>query len=289
VTRIHVQDVPEVDYHVAASVRTPGHTVVVAVVVWLLHVGSAAAQAPPPPDPDEWKITDNSFLVEEAFNQEPRIFQNIFNALRVDGAWVMTFTQEWPAPGMRHQLSYTVGVNSIVGHVSYGNTFLNYRFQATEEGPGRPAFSPRVTAILPTGRRLAGEGLGGLQVNLPFSKQHGDLYFHWNAGLTWLPHGKRPDLVTPILAGSVIGRVRPMLNLMLESVVTFDADENDVGDVLRTNSFTLSPGVRGGWNLGDETQIIVGLAVPVTRVNGKTETGAFAYVSCELPFKKKKA
>ena len=263
-----------------------------AIAMVLLLAGSALAQtAAPSPAPREkvepFQILDNSFLVEEAFNQEARIFQNIVGALREDGAWVMTFTQEWPAPTVRHQLSYTVGANSLAGDASVNNTFLNYRFQAMEEGPGRPAFSPRISAILPTGRRLAGEGLGGLQVNLPFSKQHGDLYFHWNGGLTWLPHGDLPDLVTPMLAGSVIYRLRPMLNLMLESVMTFDADDDDAGEVVRTNTFTLSPGVRGGWNLGDETQIILGVAMPVTFADDKEFVGVFGYFSYELPFKKK--
>ena len=35
----------------------------------------AAAQAPPA---SPFGITDNSFLIEEAFNQDPGVFQNIF-------------------------------------------------------------------------------------------------------------------------------------------------------------------------------------------------------------------
>ncbi len=76
--------------------------VLVRVVALMLGVlvlaGSAFAQAPagtaPPRDP--FRISDNSFLVEEAFNQEAGIFQNIFGATRIDGQWAATFTQEWP-------------------------------------------------------------------------------------------------------------------------------------------------------------------------------------------------
>ena len=50
-------------------------------------------------------------------------------------------------------------------------------------------------------------------------------------------------------------------------------------------SFTLSPGARGGWNLGDQ-QIILGVAMPITWVDGSAETGVFVYLSYELPFKK---
>ena len=260
------------------------------VLLVLTLSASALAQtpaAPPAARSEPFQILDNSFLVEEAFNQEARIFQNIVGVIRQDRAWQMTFTQEWPAPNVRHQLSYTMGADSLAGSTEYSDMYLNYRFQALEEGPGRPAFSPRLSAIVPTGRKLAGEGFGGLQVNLPFSKQVDDFYFHWNGGFTWRPRGDEPALLTPSLSGSTIYRLRPMLNLMLESVLTFDADDNDIGGVDRTTTFTLSPGARGGWNIGDETQIIVGLAMPVTWAQDKAFVGGFVYFSYELPFRKK--
>jgi len=232
----------------------------------------AAAQTPQRP----FEIVDNSFLVEEAFNQDARIFQNIFTAARRGGEWQLTFTQEWPVPGRRHQLSYTLGLDTIGGGKGVSDVYLNYRFQALDEGPGRPAFSPRISGILPAGRRSAGQGDGGLQINLPFSKQRRDWYFHWNGGLTWLPRGAREDFVATAFAGSVVYRLRPMLNLMFESVAVLED----------ARALTLSPGIRGGWNLAEDTQIIVGAAAPVTRVRGETSAGVFAYFSYELPFRK---
>lgn len=42
-------------------------------------------------------IQDNSFLVEEAYNQQPGVVQHIFNALWTeDGVWALSLTQEWP-------------------------------------------------------------------------------------------------------------------------------------------------------------------------------------------------
>jgi DtxR family Mn-dependent transcriptional regulator len=261
-----------------------------AVIAFLCLAGSAAAQPPAPPPPAgkdaPWEITDNSFLVEEAFNQEPKIVQNIFGFTRQSGDWQMTFTQEWPAPGMRHQLSYTLSAESVASTAGFGDVYLNYRFQALEEGTGRPAFSPRLSLIVPSGRQSAGGGEGGIQINLPFSKQRGDFYLHWNGGFTWLPRGERTDLLSPALAGSVIYRLRPMLNLMLESVLAFDAGDTPQGTVERTRSVTLSPGVRGGWNVAKDAQVILGAAVPVTRVNGESSVGVFGYFSYELPFKK---
>ena len=173
---------------------------------------------------------------------------------------------------------------------------MNYRYQALEEGPGRPAFSPRVSAII---RHRVIHGIGsdhnGLQVNLPFSKQHGDFYLHANGGFTWLPRGEDLRGMTSLLfdrmsrsppRGSVIYRLRPMLHLMLESVLGFAADDTPEGNVGYTRVVTLSPGVRGGWNVAKDAQVIIGAAVPVTWTTGQSSVGLFGYFSYELPFKK---
>lgn len=258
-------------------------------VAMLCCPGSAFAQALPPPAPrpvEPFQIMDNSFLVEEAYNQESGIFQNISGFTRQSGDWRLTFTQEWPAPSVRHQLSYSVGAESAASTSGFSDVYLNYRYQAMAEGPGRPAFSPRLSLIAPSGRQAAGGGEGGLQANLPFSKQQGDMAYHWNAGLTWLPRGERDDLLSPFLAGSAIYRLRPMLHLMLESVLNFDAGDTPLGQIERTRAVTLSPGVRGGWTLAEDTQLILGAAIPITRVSGEASVGVFGYLSYELPYKK---
>jgi hypothetical protein len=220
----------------------------------------------------KWEILDNSFLVEESFNQEAGVFQNIFTWIHgSDGGWAAAFTQEWPAPGIRHQLSYTIPFSDTGAATGINDTLINYRLQLREETTGGPAISPRVSIILPTGRgdRGLGDDVVGLQVNLPASKQFGDFYLHANAGFTWLPDVAR----TPNVAGSGIWRVAPMLNLMLEAVVLID------------ESVTVSPGFRRGWNFGDQ-QLVVGAAVPFTRQNGDTTAALLAYFSYELPFKR---
>ncbi|HEV3486556.1 MAG TPA: iron dependent repressor, metal binding and dimerization domain protein [Vicinamibacterales bacterium] len=279
--------------------------VVQVLLLVLLGAISAAAQATPadPPGPEPFAIVDNSFLVEEAFNQETNIFQNIFGTVRVGGSWAAGFTQEWPVASQTHQLSYTLAWQDADGDTGFSDTLINYRWQAWMEGPGRPAFSPRISAVLPTGSvsRGLGDGSFGLQANLPFSKQRGDVYWHWNAGVTWLPRADvelteptgeqlpaesntHASLVSPFLAGSAIYRLQPMLNLMLESVLSFDEFTTGAGTA-RETSFTLAPGARGGWNVGDQ-QLILGFAVPVTWAGGDSDTGAFVYLSYELPFRK---
>jgi len=263
----------------------------VTVIVLLLSLaGGAHAQQGPqaPATAEPFRITDNSFLVEEAFNQEPGIFQNIFNAARSEGIWVWTFTQEWPIVSQTHQLSYSLAGAVGGGDSTFGNVLVNYRYQAMVEGPGRPAFSPRVSVILPTASYTSDDSPAGMQFNLPFSKQTHDVYWHWNAGLTWRPsvefEGQTHSLESSFLAGSAIYRLQPMFHLMLEMVATFP-EESIPGGTDRDELFTLSPGARGGWDIGDH-QLIFGFAVPVTWGGGRRETAAFIYASYELPFKR---
>jgi hypothetical protein len=158
------------------------------------------------------------------------------------------------------------------GRVSgVGDVFLNYRFQVRTESARGPAIAPRLSVIVPTGREADGLGSGvvGLQINVPASKQFGDLYLHANAGYTWLPDVEH----TPHLAGGGIWRVTPMVNLMLEAVVDLD------------QAVTLAPGFRRGWNFG-ERQLVLGAAVPVSRADGRTTAAILIYFSYELPFRK---
>jgi hypothetical protein len=55
----------------------------------------------------------------------------------------------------------------------------------------------------------------------------------------------------------------------------------------RTTTFTLSPGVRTGWNIAADQQVIVGFAVPVTFDDDRTAAAAFFYFSYELPFRRR--
>ena len=270
-----------------------------AVVAFLISFGSfvtcppASAQQPAPGAGvvplEPFQILDNSFLVEEAFNQEAGVFQNIFGITRSSDSWAVSFVQEWPVLSQSHQLSYTLTWAGAGGTAAWGDSLLNYRFQAMMEGPGRPAFSPRISAILPTGSDRAGYDTFGLQFNLPFSKQTGDVYFHWNAGLTWLPsidvESDSHSLESPFVSASAIYRLAPMFHPMLELVGSFD--EQPAGGVTsRTKSFTASPGARGGWNIGDH-QLILGLAIPITWTADEVRRAAvFVYASYELPFKR---
>ena len=274
----------------AASKLLVQMAVMLLTIVCSTGSGIAQPTSPPPAERSRaFEIADNSFLVEEAFNQEPGVFQHIFN-MRADdaGDWEATFTQEWPIFAQSHQFSYTLPYASTEGASGIGDVSINYRLQVLMEAAGRPAFSPRVSVIIPSGNSDDGLGNGGVgwEVNLPFSKQAGDVYFHWNAGFTHLPGAKSADgehsLLTPHVALSGIWRARPMMHLMLENVVEWE-ESVEGADTARDRIVTVSPGLRFGWNTG-AAQTIFGLALPFEFTSGDTGISVLGYFSYELPF-----
>lgn len=221
-----------------------------AAIAWLaLAAGlplSATAQQPAP-------IEDNSFLLEEAYNQERGVVQHINTLLRSGRSWAYSFTQEWPLGGQRHQGSYTVPI----GDGGLGDVALNYRNQVSSGA--RVAVAPRVSLILP--RR----GAVGLQANLPVSVLVlPQLVTHWNAGVTLMPAAAEPLYNA---GASAIWLVRPMVNVMLELAWTGTAQSGDL---------IVNPGLRWAHNLG-RLQVVPGISFPDGR-------DVFLYLSFEHPF-----
>ena len=135
---------------------------IVLVLAWPRTGRRAAATAPSLRRPFE--IVDNSFLVEEAYNQERGDLPEHLRGVRSDtGEWAASFTQEWPAPSVRHQLSYTLVFDNDTGRGSVGDVAINYRYQLrTGEdggtGAGAEGLGAAAAAIAATAsrRRMSG-------------------------------------------------------------------------------------------------------------------------------------
>jgi hypothetical protein len=243
-------------------------------------------------------ISDNSFLVEEAYNQETRVVQHIATFVfagpdRED--LLASFTQEWPLGSQRHQGSFTItGADfSGDGPDGFGDLLLNYRFQLG--GTGSWAIAPRASLIVP----LEGEGDGpgggalGAQVNLPLSVELGPHFVaHANAGYTWLSgvdrrlqsgEGVERDLSAVSFAASVIAPTDRVVQVLLETLVVDSEEIGDDGTIDRPTATTLSPGVRAAFEAG-AVQLVPGLAFPITWVDEEKETGVFLYFSAEHAF-----
>ena len=227
--------------------------------------------APPAPG-----IADNSFLIEEAYNQERAVVQHI-SALMwhpSDGAWAYTFTQEWPLAGQTHQLSYSVPIArpGSTGGTEFGDIALNYRYQLVRSGEpgegGRVAVAPRVTLLMGN----SSNGLG-LQANLPVSViVTPRLVAHANAGATVAR--RRADALN--LGGSMIWLARPAVHLLLEATWSREGD---------VSTWLLSPGVRWAHNLAKGLQIVPGIGIPVGIGPNAGERAVFFYLSFEHPFR----
>jgi hypothetical protein len=273
-------------------------------ILFLVVLLSSAALAqqdsvsPPPPQPG---IQDNSFLIEEAYNQNYGVVQHISSFTRFWNSkdWAYIFTQEWPVPGnARHQLSYSLPFwhagsfqNSGAG---IGDVFLHYRYQLVGDGNAKVAFAPRLSLILPTGSVADGRGVGGLgvQTSLPvglvLSK---NLVSHWNAGATVVPHAQdassdRASATGYNLGQSFIWLTNPRFNVMLETVFTNFQFVVAPGKTEWSRSLFLSPGIRWAYNFKNGLQIVPGIGVPVGVGPSSGEKGIFLYLSFEHPFRK---
>lgn len=282
-----------------ASVRRSG---IVGCLLIGLTAAQVAAQAPPKKpapqstQPARGPIEDNSFLIEEAYNQEAGVVQHIsaFALQRATRAWAYAFTQEWPFFSQRHQLSYTVpiisagrGTGSGVGDVA-----LNYRYQLAT---GPRAVAPRLSLLVPSGdeRRERGAGAAGLQVNLPVSLEHSSRFVtHWNAGATLIPSakdaiGNEATTRSYNAGGSIIWLAQSALNFMLEVVWASDEAVSGPSQRVRERSLFIAPGMRGAIDFPSGLQIVPGIGVPIGIGPSRGERGLFLYLSFEHPFSKR--
>ena len=214
------------------------------------------------------RIEDNSFLVEEAYNQERGVVQHITTwqrSLRSE-AWDFSFTQEWPFLTQSHQLSYTFLLGSTRAGTEFGGLAINYRYQLLPTA-ARVTIAPRISALLPARREHL-----GVQLAVPVSVKLADaLVGHWNGGVT------RTTRVTTLynVGGSLVWLARPTFNVLCELVW---AEEDGASALL------LNPGIRWAHNLSSGLQIVPGMAFTYGLGPSKGVRAGFLYLSFEHPF-----
>ena len=249
----------------------------VACLVGLLPAPLAAQGAPP--------ISDNSFLIEEAYNQEAGVVQHISTFARADGGdtWDFSFTQEWPLTGPRHQVGFTLPLaHADAEGTGVGDLALNYRYQLVGVGESPLYVAPRLSLLLPTGSEESGRGTGalGVQVNLPLSYVVGPaIATHWNAGATL---GTDETTFDVNLGASVVWRVRSSFNVLVEALWL---SEEVPGAGEREEQAFLNPGVRWAHDFAGGLKIVPGLAYTVGLGPSAGDDGLFVYLSFEHPFR----
>jgi hypothetical protein len=248
---------------------------------------------------EEKVIQDNSFLVEEAYNQEEGVVQHIntFQRFR-SGDWLYTFTQEWPVGGIKHQFSYTVPVARPPDAGSgIGDVALNYRYQLLGDGDAPLAITPRLSLLLPTGNDERGRGLGATsyQGAVAISAVLAPaIVAHSNAGYTWTPRaddaeGNRANLRSWNLGQSLVWLAAPRVNFLLEAICASAETVAGPGRMEVQKAAFVSPGVRWSYDFPSGLQIVPGLAFPIGVGPSRHSKSFFLYLSFEHPFGKEAA
>lgn len=216
----------------------------------LLLLGCPGAWAEEP-----GKIRDNSFLLEEAYNQEPGVIQHILSAQYMEGgSWEFTFNDEWPAPRETHQLSATVPASRLRQdgkNTGLGDILFHYRYQLVLKDPA--ALSPRL---------------------------------HWNPGMTYVPRargpaGARGDTYAFNCGASAVFLASEALNLLVEAAGESTEAVTGPGTTERGSSFFLNPGIRFAGNREPGLQIVPGVGIPIGIGPSRGEYGVFLYLSLE--------
>lgn len=207
-------------------------------------------------------IEDNSFLIEEAINQEDGIVQHISFLNLKNNEINFSFTQEWPIFSQTHQFSFTL-LSDL--NTQFPQEFgINYRYQLKNSNSNLK-IAPRFSVF-----NKIGDKNFSYQLNLPTSlRASEEFYFHFNSGVSFSKFTK-PEF---ILGGSSIWLLNELSNLMLEVVI-----ENSEGEI----STTINPGFRHAVNLSG-LQIVPGISFPIS-LSAQNEKSILFYLSFEHPF-----
>ena len=247
---------------------------------------------------------DNSFLLEEAFNQETGVIQNIFNfywdsfkSKNIN----LSFTQEIPLSNVSHQLSYTLSYAQTkdqrgIPVSGFGDMSISYRPMVWGEKKWAMVI-PRFTVILPTGSAKDGLGSGALggQINIAVTKRLSrKVVTHYNMGLTYFYHYDRyedlnqkieltdeKNLMFKNLGTSIIWYPTRHSNLMLEYLSNFTSTIEQNGLISHSHQQIINPALRFCIDNG-RMQVVPGIGLPLRFENGNyQDTGIFFYLSFE--------
>lgn len=234
-------------------------------------------------------VRDNSFLIEEAYNQDAGVVQHIFTFERTSGdAWAYSITQEWPLGGIRHQLSWSMGLVNGGAGAGIGDGAVQYRYQLLGAEGGRTSMAPGISLLVPLGSSALGRGAGagGVLFNLPVSVDLSSrVMAHFNAGSTLTPSARglgdsRAFAADIHAGGSAVYLLQPWVNLMFETLWLDQAVVVAQGETTREQTTLLNPGIRFAVNAGS-VQLVPGVA---WTIDTSGPNGVFLYFSVEHGF-----
>lgn len=238
------------------------------------------------------RIEDNSFLIEEAYNEDDGVAQYIqsYQYSNESREWLYTFTHEMSLSGKAHQFSYSLPVGHIQNDgfsTGIGDFALNYRYQLIDNDV--VALAPRLSVILPTGDDKKGLGYGatGYQLGIPLSVELSESWVsHWNAGATYTPNahgvaGGKADARGYNYGASIVWLYAEKLNFFVEYVkYGIEKVQPDNTRAWEKTSF-VNPGFRYAKNYASGLQMVSGVSFPIGVGPSKDDNGIFVYLSFE--------
>lgn len=242
------------------------------------------------------RIEDNSFLLEEAFNQEWGVYQFIqeYQVNQKTKGYEYSFENEIPITDKTYQFSYefTRAREDGSGAGNIGDATLNFRWQPMNKDG--ILLAERFGLIVPTGNvnKGGGNGVFGLEfMQAATLTVRDNVMNHWNMGFSVLPNAKSQGIqkrgtLTAFTAGSsLIWLCNDSFNLLLEGLLQSGQSMLSDGSKEIGTSFTINPGARFAIDLDyKETQIVPGISFPTEILNNRTEHGVLVYLSIEPKF-----
>lgn len=243
------------------------------------------------------KIEDNSFLLEEAFNQEYGIYQFIQKyqmPTKNQTTYDYSFENEIPITDKTHQFSYSIPVTKTDPNVrsKIGDLGLSYRWQPVN----RDGFllAERFTLLTPTGSVADGTGSGvfGFEFMQAATMELSSKFMnHWNFGFSSTPNAKtsgigfRRTISTFTAGSSLIYTGSDNFNIMFEALMESGQQLDTNGRKSSYTSVYLNPGLRWAIDLDwKDTQIVPGIGFPVDVINAPTVQTVLLYLSIEPKF-----
>ncbi len=244
---------------------------------------------------------DNSFFIEEAYNQESGVVQHIGSLVNeretVRGYktshTAFAFTQEWPVYGQRWQFSYSLGLlrheSEETAHGYEGRLLglesvdaaLRYQLISGDDSP--LAIAPQLSFT----KRDEWQGRkdSGVELTLPASVRVSKrVAAHANVAVSSFPFSDKPQSGA-MIGGSGVFAAHRRVHLLLEALAESERTELKNGTITETVT-VLSPGVRVELSGTPRGQWIAGIALPFTFREEESSGGFFLYLSFEHFYRK---
>ena len=266
---------------------------ILAVLMMMSFAGYLLAQGEYP-EP----ISGNTFLIEEAFNQDARVVQHIlkFSFTRPSDENLIFFAQEWPLFSHDHQIGFSFSYFWLKKdenpYFLFGTLTLDYRYQLLDDG-NWAAMAPRISLVVPH-RKNYPYGNIGYQLNMPVSKRvHDKWIVHVNAGVMLQPKvdvnlPEKKNIYSYHAGAGLFWLLHPKFNITLEWLSEFrdeyDWDEDWDEEIKKNKSIHwINPGVRFAFRVGP-VEFVPGFCVPLQVHGKKKPKTAYLSVSMEHPF-----